>query len=96
MECAGFESYRQELWGSKAIATRAPMLAEIATDLHVTPDQFATFEAECRKVDAAADAIARELGWGDGGAASIRQYVRNFLEALRFAKARGSESISIW
>ena len=96
MECAGFESYRQKLWGTQAIASRAPMLAEIRTDLHVMPDQFAEFEAQCRKVDAEADAIAIELGWSDRGGESIRRYMRNFLEALEFARSHGSESISIW
>lgn len=96
MECAGFESYRSELWGTQAIATRAPMLAEIANDLHVKPEQFAEFETQCRKVDAEADAIASELGWRDRGAESIREYMRNFLAALDFAKSHGSERISIW
>ena len=96
IECAGFESYRQKLWGTQSISTRAPLLAEITSDLHVMPDQFAEFEAQCRKVDAEADAIASELGWRDNGSESIRQYMRNFLDALAFARSHGSESISIW
>jgi hypothetical protein len=96
MECAGFECYRRELWGTEAVASRAPMLAEIATDLHVSPGEFEAFEAQCRKVDAEADAIARELRWRNRGAETIRMYIRNFLQAVEFARSRGSERISIW
>src|SRR5687768_6889136 len=78
MKPAGYEVYREELWGTQAIATRAPMLVGIATDLHVMPDQFAEFELQCRKVEAEADAIANELGWVGRGGESIREYMRNF------------------
>jgi hypothetical protein len=60
------------------------------------PDQFAEFEARCRTVEIDADRIANELGWSVGDGESIRSYMRNFLQALDFARAHGGESTSIW
>lgn len=96
MRPAGFESYREALWGTPAIRSRSALLAEIEGNLYLLPDQFDAFEAQCRRVDAEAEEIVRELRWREGGAASIRGYMKNFLEALAFARAHGSDSITIW
>jgi hypothetical protein len=96
MRPAGFESYRQKLWGTPAIRRRSALLAEIEGNLYLLPNQFDEFEAQCKRVDAEADEIARELGWRARGASSIRNYMQNFLDALRFAREHGSDSVTIW
>ena len=93
---AGFESYRHKLWGTPAVFRRSPLLAQIETNLYVLPDQFSTFEAECASVATEADAIASELGWGEGGGDAIRGYMATFFEAAAFARQHHSDQITIW
>ena len=93
---AGPESYRDTVWGTPAMAKRSPLLAKVATDLHLAPHQFNQFEAECRAVATDADDIATELGWRSGGGDSLREYVRFFLEAVAFARQHQSDWIHIW
>lgn len=106
MRPAGFESYRTQLWGTDAIAKRSPLLAEIRTDLFLTPEAYDDFERQCRRVLAEADDIARELGWtiaespGTGsesvcGNEQIRMYVESFLEGVAFARQHKSPTIII-
>jgi len=97
-KAAGFASYRTELWGRVPIAWRSPLLAQIEHDLHLLPSDFEEFETQCRRVDAEAEAIARELRWDEAtGTKSIRQYMRNFLDAVEFARMHNSPSITtIW
>ncbi|MEM1445653.1 MAG: hypothetical protein AAGF84_06325 [Planctomycetota bacterium] len=93
IEPAGFESYRRRLWGTDAIRTRAALLGQIAEDLYVSPAQFDEFEWQCQVVVTSADQIADELGWESGDA--IRGYMRSFLAALAFARAKSSNEIYI-
>lgn len=93
IEPAGFEVYRQLLWGTDAIRTRASLLAQISEDLYVFPDQFDEFEGQCQVVARSADQIADELGWENGD--RIRGYMGNFLAALAFARSKNSSYIYI-
>ena len=96
LEPAGFEVYRTQLWGRVPIAWRSSLLAQIEHDLHLLPSDFNEFESQCKRVDAEAEAIARELRWDQTtGAKSIRQYMRNFLNAVEFAREHGSPEIWI-
>lgn len=91
-DAAGFESYRQELWGSVSLAKRGsrffPKLN--GADLFVFPKELADFTAECQMIDAEAHAIAQEI-WGPAAdGENIREYMRRFIDAIRIARERNA------
>jgi len=60
---AGFERYRQFLWGSDAMSSRGmkffPQLRN--GDIHVGPDELEAFRLECLEVIEQSDSIAEEI-----------------------------------
>lgn len=48
IEPTGFESDRRQLWGTDAVRRLTPMLADIAHDVYVQPEEFDEFERQSR------------------------------------------------
>ena len=92
---AGYSGYESALWGSQAIIQRSRLLPRIHHGLRVQPSDFDDFEEQCRLIDAEADDVARELGGGSEFATQIRGYMKNFLDAVAFARLHGSQEIDI-
>jgi hypothetical protein len=92
---AGYEGYQSSLWGSQSIIRRSRLLPRIHHGLEVLPKDFDSFEQQCRLIDQEAEEIASELEASSSFAAQIRGYMKNFLDAVAFARMHGSDSIDI-
>lgn len=87
---AGFESYRQKLWGSESLSKRGarffPKLD--GSDLFVDPEELAAFADECRMIESESETIAKEIWGQEADGESIRDYMNRFLNAIRIAHER--------
>ena len=92
IDAAGFESYRQTVWGSEALRRRGlrllPRLRE--RDLFVYPTELDAFAEECAVIRGDAEAIAAELGYTPDFAERLREYSARFLAVVELARARGA------
>src|SRR5262249_13946777 len=93
LESGGFESCRQELWGSATAKrlglTLLPMLAE--QDLYAEGDTLLQLESEAQIIHQSVDMLAKDTGYP---ADFIAQRTRNILTAVAKAVARGG--VVIW
>jgi hypothetical protein len=91
-DAAGFESYREELWGSMSLTRRgARFFPKInGADLFVYPEDLTEFVAECQMIEAESAAIATEIWGPDADGENIREYMRRFIDVIRIARERNA------
>ena len=81
---AGFESYREFLWGSDAMSSRGmtffPQLRD--GDIYVAPDELEAFRLECLRVIEHSDSIADEL-WPEDPQAKDWFYLDSWMRHLK-------------
>ncbi|MEM1098494.1 MAG: hypothetical protein AAGH92_06850 [Planctomycetota bacterium] len=103
---AGFEIYREKLWGTPAIEKRSPLLFALKhSDVRILPGQFVEFEQQVELLQKQTKQVIREIEPNrtkprDRRAAylmirRLRDYVKSFQEGLVFARAHGSQDIWI-
>ncbi len=92
VDAAGFESYRWKVWGAVgSVDADARFLPQLrAADLWVYPAELDAFAEECRRLHAAAPALARAIWGAPEGAEALRRYLDRFLAAIALARQRGA------